>query len=72
MIQVSDNKVEETVSPPPELREYHIQIPSLNESLIDKKSRARRVLDFLRASPSMEWFKKLRFCNSLFFLHFER
>jgi hypothetical protein len=70
MVQVSDNEVEEPVTPSPELREYRIQIPPLNKSLIDKKSRTRQLFNFLKARPSMEWFKKLRFCNSLFFFVF--
>ncbi|KAJ3684129.1 hypothetical protein LUZ61_013293 [Rhynchospora tenuis] len=56
---------QDTSTPPPELREYRIQIPSLKERLIEKKSRTRRLLDFLKASPSMEWFKKLRFRSPL-------
>ncbi|KAF3327415.1 hypothetical protein FCM35_KLT07533 [Carex littledalei] len=65
MVQPGDNKGEETPTPPPELREYRIQIPSLNERLIERESRRTRLLDFLRASPSMEWFKKLRFSSPL-------
>ncbi|XP_072975748.1 uncharacterized protein [Typha angustifolia] len=49
----------------PILREYSIRVPSLQEKLLCAESRPRRLLDFLKANPSMEWFKKFKFPSPL-------
>ncbi|XP_008799873.2 uncharacterized protein LOC103714414 [Phoenix dactylifera] len=45
----------------PKLREYRIRIPSLDAGPLDEGTRSRRLLDFLKARPSVEWFKNLKF-----------
>lgn len=44
----------------PKLREYLIRIPSLQARLVGEGTRRRRLLDFLKARPSIEWIKNLK------------
>ncbi|OAY78050.1 hypothetical protein ACMD2_17790, partial [Ananas comosus] len=54
-----------TIPSTPKLREYRVRIPTLQERLIGESARERRLLDFLKASPSMDWFKRLKFRSPL-------
>lgn len=45
----------------PKLREYRIRVPSFNARLLDKGPRRRRLLDFLKARPSIDWLRNLKF-----------
>ncbi|OAY71383.1 hypothetical protein ACMD2_26779 [Ananas comosus] len=54
-----------TIRAQPKLREYRVRIPTLQERLIGESARERRLLDFLKASPSMDWFKRLKFRSPL-------
>ncbi|KAG1338096.1 hypothetical protein COCNU_04G004020 [Cocos nucifera] len=45
----------------PKLREYRIRIPSVDARQLDEGTHRRRLLDFLKARPSIEWLKNLKF-----------
>ncbi|KAJ0975533.1 hypothetical protein J5N97_017498 [Dioscorea zingiberensis] len=47
------------------LRDYRIRIPSINMRLLEQRTRKRRVLDFLKARPSIEWLKNFRISSPL-------
>ncbi|XP_010922666.1 uncharacterized protein [Elaeis guineensis] len=59
--EVHDGLESGTAPSLPKLREYHIRIPSLRARLLHKGTHRRRLLDFLKARPSVEWFKNLKF-----------
>ncbi|ONK77199.1 uncharacterized protein A4U43_C02F4110 [Asparagus officinalis] len=47
------------------LREFKLRIPSLKTRLLPEESPTPRVLDFLKARPSRNWFRKLRLTSPL-------
>ncbi|CAM0883026.1 unnamed protein product [Alopecurus aequalis] len=50
----------------PILTEYHITVPALHDGLIQGADHhERRLLDFLKATPSVEWLKDINLCSPL-------
>jgi Cys-rich protein (TIGR01571 family) len=50
----------------PILAEYHITVPALHDGPMQGTARhERRLLDFLEATPSVQWLKKINLCSPL-------
>ncbi|KAK1667475.1 hypothetical protein QYE76_055634 [Lolium multiflorum] len=50
----------------PILTEYHITVPALHDGLMQKEDHhERRLLDFLKATPSVQWLKEINLCAPL-------
>lgn len=64
-------ELESGTSPsPPKLREYRIRVPSLNarllgEQILNQQKQRKRLLDFVKARPSTEWFNNFRLSSPL-------
>ncbi|XP_073008879.1 uncharacterized protein [Typha latifolia] len=52
----------------PNLTENRIGIPSLQERLLHERSHKQRLLDFLKATPSSDWLKRLKLPSPLKYL----
>uniref|UniRef100_A0A0A8XZ48 PLAC8 family protein n=1 Tax=Arundo donax TaxID=35708 RepID=A0A0A8XZ48_ARUDO len=50
----------------PILTEYHITVPTLHDGLMHGTTHhERRLLDFLKATPTVQWLKKISLCSAL-------
>lgn len=69
-LNITDDDIEDIPCPDansPVLTEYHITVPALHDGLIIQGAdhHERRLLDFLKATASVEWLKDINLCYPL-------
>ncbi|XP_039146077.1 uncharacterized protein LOC120283450 [Dioscorea cayenensis subsp. rotundata] len=65
MEEVQDEQEIRTAPRLSRLRDYRIRIPSINMRLLEQRTRKKRLLDFLKARPSVDWFRNFRISSPL-------